>query len=249
MAKNPLDLAARWHQTVHLNTCEKYKDLKKDILENPRGCVALEFDYTQNLPLPKLNNTSQFYKRLLWQYVFNVHRHGEEHPRSTLYMYLEGEGAKNSSAVVSMVYTEITATLRAPQFGTTAKVILFSDACGGQNKNVNVSKFLSYVAQTLSIVIEQVSPVPVRGHSYCHCDINFSHYSGPVKHRARITHWKTYMEIMVACKTSEGTVPFHVTKDTTVLKDVQVLTQQMFIKNTPNRRSDNIKIQQYVRLR
>ena len=57
------------------------------------------------------------------------------------------------------------------------------------------------------------------------------------------------MEIMVKCKTGEGTVPFHVIKDTTLMKDITVLTQQMTINTSPDNTSDNMKIQQYVRLR
>lgn len=59
---------------LHQKKVERYMKLKKEIIErskNDHTCLAIEFDYGQNLPLPKLNVTSQFYRRLLWCYIFN----------------------------------------------------------------------------------------------------------------------------------------------------------------------------------
>lgn len=57
------------------------KKLKKEILSSEsmknNETLILEFDYAQNLPLPKLSVTKQFYLRLLWMYLFNVHVHND----------------------------------------------------------------------------------------------------------------------------------------------------------------------------
>lgn len=52
---------------LHLKRVESYKTIKKYSTSNGGNDVmcAFEFDYSQNLPLPKLNVTTQFYKRLL----------------------------------------------------------------------------------------------------------------------------------------------------------------------------------------
>lgn len=62
----------------------------------------IEFDYSQNLPLPKLNVTSQFYRRLLWIYLFNVHIHNDD--SSFMYSFIEGEASKGAESVISFVY-------------------------------------------------------------------------------------------------------------------------------------------------
>ena len=61
---------------------QQYKTIKQDFLESVKdkeNCdtLIIEFDYGQNLNLPRLNNSAQFYKRLLWLYVFNIHCHND----------------------------------------------------------------------------------------------------------------------------------------------------------------------------
>lgn len=54
------------------------KKLLESVQNNPdTETPVLEFDYAQNLPIPKLNITSQFYKRLLWLFNFNIHCHND----------------------------------------------------------------------------------------------------------------------------------------------------------------------------
>lgn len=78
---------------LHMKKYEKYKDIKANYLkmakEDP-SLLVLEFDYAQNRPLPKLSVNSQFYKRLLWMYIFNIHCHNDG--SSVLYWYLENKG-------------------------------------------------------------------------------------------------------------------------------------------------------------
>jgi hypothetical protein len=58
-------------------------------------------------------------------------------------------------------------------------VFIFSDSCGAQNKNYTVLKFLIWASIYFKVKIIQV--FPVRGHSYCVCDRNFSLFSKSVK--------------------------------------------------------------------
>lgn len=51
--------------------------------KNDETVLTVEFYYAQNLPIPKLNTTKQFYKRLLWLYLFNIHVHND----SSSYFY------------------------------------------------------------------------------------------------------------------------------------------------------------------
>lgn len=54
------------------------------------------------------------------------------------------------------------------------KIYLFSDSCGGQNKNYLILSFLSLLSKKLQLEIQHI--YPVRGHSYCSCDRNFGMY-------------------------------------------------------------------------
>lgn len=123
--------------------------------------LVLEFDFAQNRPLPKLVVNAQFYKRLLWFYIFNIHNHNDN--SSAFYWYLENEGEKNCDSVCSMLYDYISKKITS----ATKKIVLFSDATGAQNKSIKVTKFLAWLSNVLRLEIEHI--YPVRGHSYCVC--------------------------------------------------------------------------------
>lgn len=228
----------------HDQKVSQYKALKKHITSKKEvnlACV-FEFDYAQNLPLPKLNNTSVFYKRLLSMYVFNIHSHHDGD--SIFYTYLECDGAKNGNSVCSFLYTFITEKLSCPDFERKMEIVLLSDACGGQNKNLTVSKFLSIMAKIWNIEIEQI--FSVRGHSYCQYDRNFGSYGRIVKKHADISHFKKYLQIMMEAR---ETKPFKVCHNPSIIKDITEITKSMTICETQKpRKTDVFPIQKFVRI-
>jgi hypothetical protein len=61
---------------VHKKKAKAHDELKKDYIsrcKNDPTDLVVEFDYAQNLPIPKLNCTSQFYKCLLWLCIQCTH--------------------------------------------------------------------------------------------------------------------------------------------------------------------------------
>jgi len=90
--------------------------------------MALEFDYGQNLPLPKLAVTRQFYERLLWMNVFNIHCHVTN--VSALYWFTENQAKKDPNSVCSFIYNIIS---RKSDTDRVKKMCLFSNSAGGQN--------------------------------------------------------------------------------------------------------------------
>uniref|UniRef100_A0A8D8T117 Uncharacterized protein n=1 Tax=Cacopsylla melanoneura TaxID=428564 RepID=A0A8D8T117_9HEMI len=87
-----------------------------------------------------------------------------------MFHYLEIDGKKNSEAVCSMLYHAINEKLQPHH----KQIIFLSDAAGGQNKNITVVQFASFLASQLKIDILHL--YPVRGHSYNVCDRNFGLY-------------------------------------------------------------------------
>lgn len=62
-------------QLIHLRNVKAHKVLKDSYLKlgaKDNDVLVLEFDYAQNYPIPKLNVCDQFYKRLIWVYLFNA---------------------------------------------------------------------------------------------------------------------------------------------------------------------------------
>jgi len=179
---------------LHKKKVDAYKRLKADIMARAgKTALVLEFDYGQNLPLPKLPVNEQFYKRLLWLYVFNVHVHGQD--KSYMFHFTEGQAKKGGNSVCSFVRDVIM-----KEKGTFNEVFLFSDACTGQNRNWVVGGVLTALAKGENITITQV--FPVRGHSYCQCDRNFAVYSRVVKKTETIESTDDYLAIIRSSKKS-----------------------------------------------
>ena len=87
---------------MHKKKVDAHKNLKADIMERAgKTALVLEFDYAQNLPLPKLPVNDQFYKRLLWLHVFNVHVHGQD--KSYMFHFTEGMTKKGANSMCSFV--------------------------------------------------------------------------------------------------------------------------------------------------
>jgi len=79
------------------------------------------------------------------------------------------------------------------------KIYLFSDGCGGQNKNYFILSFLS-LSKRLQIEIRHV--YPVRGHSYCSCDRNFGLCGQKKKKVETIETVEDYISIIKSVRNS-----------------------------------------------
>lgn len=148
---------------------EGYKTLKNDLIKLPESTLIVEFDYAQNVALPRLNVCAQFYRRLIWLYIFNIPN--VKDGTSRMYSFLEGQARKNPDSVVSFLfhYLQDEVTKANPRI---TKIILLSDAAGSQNKNISIVQFCLWFSRLHNIEIQHV--YPVRGHSFNSCDRNFA---------------------------------------------------------------------------
>lgn len=136
--------------------------------------MAIAFDYMQNLPLPFLPVQEMFYLRKLWFYVFNVYV--IKNDKAYFYTYPEGEGNKGPNDVCSMVLDFIENFVPAE----VKELHVFSDACGGQNRNHALCRLLCTLTMNNRFkVIQQY--YTIRGHSFLPCDRMF----GTVKRKVR----------------------------------------------------------------
>jgi len=106
-----------------------------------KNTLCLEFDFGQNLPLPKIPVSDQFYRRLLWLHVFNVHVFGE-HKRSYMYLFPESKFKKGANTVCNFLLDTIKKELKL--LVCYNKIYLFSDGYGDQKKNYFILSFYHY---------------------------------------------------------------------------------------------------------
>ncbi|XP_063220830.1 uncharacterized protein LOC134530141 [Bacillus rossius redtenbacheri] len=228
---------------LHLAKVEKYKTLKQEYLAKVKGntmqddTLVIEFDYGQNLPIPKLNVTSQFYKRLLWLNVFNVHCHNDS--ASTFYCFPECDAKKNANSVCSFVYHFTCEKMKS--YKNIKNIIFLSDAAGGQNKNITVLRFCSWLSQITKVKVTHM--FPVRGHSYCQCDRNFGLYGTLLKRLESIETVEDYLTIIKSARNSPS--PFQVLMAAHLVEDWSTALEPLFHKVPKSKRS-KFSIQKYV---
>ena len=152
----------------HLRSAEKfYSELRldTDMAKKNAHVVTITFDFQQNLPLPHLPVGDLFYMHQLWLYIFGVHSCGDN--KVTMFCWPETLAKRGSDEVVSCLHATFA---QLPPEVTALR--LYSDGCGGQNKNNNVMRYLfslvyigrfRYIRHTF----------PVRGHSFLPNDRDF----------------------------------------------------------------------------
>jgi hypothetical protein len=176
---------------IHVNKVESYKSLKSNLLK-ANDIICFEFDYSQNRPLPKLPNCDVFYKRLIWFHIFNVHLHNLN--ISYMFHYLEGKYPKNPNSVCSYIFHVMNELKKQNIINDKKELIFFSDATCSQNRCWTVTRFCSFLSIIFNINITQI--FPVRGHSFCICDSNFSLLGRKIKKIERIENPKEYVELL-----------------------------------------------------
>ncbi len=124
-------------------------------------------DLQQILPTPRLHTGVAYYKRKMWTYNFCIHN--IKTGKSTMYVWHETVAKRGSSEVASCLKKWLDDEYAKGDFG---RLIVVSDNCAGQNKNINlVLMYLRELHSNRLTDIDHVYLVP--GHSHMACDRNF----------------------------------------------------------------------------
>jgi hypothetical protein len=147
------------------------EDYKNDQKKARKGIIShFSFDYSQNLVLPqKADQPCSFYFYSLRNvYLFGIT--DESCNRQMNYLMDEGECAKGSNEVMSMVW-HFLKTLTPEK---RAHIVFNADNCIGQNKNNTMVKFFLWqclMGYSKSIQVKFM----IKGHTHFGPDSNFSH--------------------------------------------------------------------------
>lgn len=222
---------------VHERKVRKRKSLKDEFIAKAKNNdetshLVIEFDYGQNYPIPRLNVNSQFYKRMLWLYVFNIHVHNDD--SSFFYCHMETHAGKNGNSVVSFVNDCLMNILKKPKFSNITTIVLLSDATSGQNRNTTITKFCAWFARLHNV--EVIHLYPVRGHSFSQCDRNFGLVRNKIKNREVIGSALPWLNAIVTCR--ENPSPFEMIMDKGLIKDWDTALAPFFLKEpkSPNKK-------------
>lgn len=164
-------------------------------ISDQENYIVMEFDYFQNLPLPKIPCSKIYYSRQLYLYLFNIHIYNnyDNSPNEIFFHSIEGELSKNANSVCSNLYPVILSYWHYNRISNKT-LILLSDNTGGQNKNWTMVKFLSSISIKFNIKI--IHLFPVRGHTFSQCDRNFGLIGKPAKRVDKIEIPDQYLDLL-----------------------------------------------------
>jgi hypothetical protein len=142
------------------------RQLKKEHKElantNKNHVRAVTFDLQQVLQSPSLSVGALYYKRKLSVYNQTVYSLGDHD--ADCYVGHEGTGGRGSSELASCLYKYMKSLPN-----TIEHLILYSDTCGGQNRNVNFASMCLHAVTVLSI--KTIDHIYLEsGHSQMECD-------------------------------------------------------------------------------
>lgn len=146
---------------------KEIKDICNPLSDNYNETVlGIAFDFMMNISLPRVPVQETFYLRQLSVSVFCITNLKTN--TSKFYIYHEGVAGKSPNEVTSFVddyiKTELSTGIQT--------LYVFSDSCGGQNKNHTLLRYFAGLVETKNFKkIEQC--YPVRGHSFLPCDRAF----------------------------------------------------------------------------
>ncbi|PSN38634.1 hypothetical protein C0J52_26971 [Blattella germanica] len=152
--------------------------------------AGLCFDFMMCVQLPDIPVQDIFYYRQLTVNVFCITNLKDN--SSKLYIYHEGTCRKGPNEVTSFIHDYLNTEVN----GRVTTLFLFSDNCGGQNKNHTIVRYCSALVENARF--EEVHQYyPVLGHSFLPCDRAFGIIKRALKRIDRIYTIYQLTEIIV----------------------------------------------------
>lgn len=164
-----LECERQMHWDLDKKISLEFDEDRKASQNSDNKMEMLTFDLQRALEMPVIRTGEAYYKRQLWFYNLCVY----DNRRGIAYMYCWNESiaSRGSQEIASCLIKHFMTHIP----WDTRKIILVSDSCSGQNRNIKMSlmlkNFLSNWKHPDLQTIEQHFYIP--GHSYNACDRSF----------------------------------------------------------------------------
>nr|CAH7761042.1 unnamed protein product [Callosobruchus chinensis] len=165
--KNELQAAlAQHHLEADLGYTSKSAD--KEFSRNDPSKKTITFDLQQCLPTPDVHNSIAFYKRQLWTFDLTIH----DCDTGQAYAYIRHEALakRGGNEIGSCLYQFLTNDLDK----NVKHVVMYSDCCGGQNKNSHIAVMCMVALQDSSHLEVIDHKFLISGHTHMECDTDHS---------------------------------------------------------------------------
>jgi len=163
---------------------------KRRAIENSKF-HSVTFDLQSVLQVPCSGASLMYYKRKLCCYNLTIY---EQAPPNEAYCYLWSEvnGKRGSNEIGSCLYNYLK---HLPN--DISEISMFSDTCGGQNRNQNVCAILLHAVRTIYHIDVIEQKFLEKGHSYMECDSMHSAIERVKKNTSiySVSTWSTVFEL------------------------------------------------------
>lgn len=184
---------------LHLRKAEKVREcLKIDkaaSIVNKGKLYAFTFDLQKSLPFPVLTCSVAYYKRNMYVYNLGIHVLSEEE-QAFMYAWDETISSRGAQEIGSCLRKHI---LTHAKFAT--HIIAYSDACGGQNRNLKQCLLWLKLLTESEVQLEEIDhKFMTTGHSFLPNDRDFGVIEQYAKNRVKYVPDDWY-SIITKCKT------------------------------------------------
>ncbi|CAH1993091.1 unnamed protein product [Acanthoscelides obtectus] len=136
------------------------------VAKNNSEVTAIAFDLMKTLPTPVISTGISYYKRQLWTYCLGIHNLATK--ESFMYIWNESIASRGPQEIGSCLLHFIKNQVK------TKKLLMYSDQCGGQNRNIKMALLCNYIVSSHDLIVEEINhKFLVSGHSYLPCDQDF----------------------------------------------------------------------------
>ena len=201
-AKQLLQCELKLH---HCKAERAYQQLKEDtaLSQASEDVDMITFDLQQSLPTPKLATNIVFYKRQMWTYNLGIH--DCSNAKAFMFMWPESTASRGSQEVCSCVMKYLRM-----RNSSASHMVVYSDACGGQNRNINVACMWMHIVSSSDFKYTVIDhKFMISGHSYLPNDRDFGNIE---KANHRTQHIFVPDDWCTLVKKARRNNPFHVTK-------------------------------------
>ncbi|XP_073956928.1 uncharacterized protein [Choristoneura fumiferana] len=179
--KVEIDQKWRSHQEI-AETLQSQMKADMQLAKDDPSVETITFDLEKTLPLPRIPTNIVFYKRQLWVYNLGIHTGSNDDAHCNV--WVEGEAGH----ILERLDNNVT------------RLILWSDSCGGQNRNIKLVLMLKAVLNDHPTLVQINMRFLESGHSFLPNDRDFGKIEGGFKRQQRIYTPEDYMSIMKTCK-------------------------------------------------
>lgn len=156
---------------------------------------TLTFDMEKTLPLPRLSTNIIFYKRQLW--LYNCGIHSGKNNKGFCYLWIEGQAGRGAQEVGSCLRSHVKNNVS----DTVKYLTLWSDSCGGQNRNIKMVLLLKCILEECGSLESIQLKFLTSGHSFLPNDSDFGDIECALKRQQRLYSPQDYADIMKVCRT------------------------------------------------